>query len=119
MRGRRRKAVEGLCGGGRVDGSAFREKFSENGLCSPHPRGAHLRGGIRPLGGGPPPHARGWSRGRPPGRARRSLLPARAGMVPNARRLKSTDLADDEFLTYEGKVMTREEINAQHTCANT
>ncbi|MFJ8871305.1 hypothetical protein ACIRD6_36840 [Streptomyces sp. NPDC102473] len=33
--------------------------------------------------------------------------------------LKSAELADDEFLTYEGKVMTREEINAQRTCPKT
>ncbi|MCX5412564.1 hypothetical protein [Streptomyces sp. NBC_00059] len=34
-------------------------------------------------------------------------------------RLKSAELADDEFVTYEGKVMTREEINAQRTCSKT
>ncbi|MGW6289582.1 hypothetical protein [Streptomyces sp. NPDC055107] len=30
--------------------------------------------------------------------------------------LKSADLADGEFVTYEGKIMTRAEINAQHPC---
>ncbi|MFJ8871419.1 hypothetical protein ACIRD6_37440 [Streptomyces sp. NPDC102473] len=34
-------------------------------------------------------------------------------------RLKSAELADDEFLTCKGKVMTRDKINAQRTCPKT
>lgn len=30
--------------------------------------------------------------------------------------LKSADLADGEFVTHEGEIMTRAEINAQHPC---
>ncbi|MDF6021110.1 hypothetical protein [Streptomyces sp. JH34] len=30
--------------------------------------------------------------------------------------LKSVTLGEDEFLTYRGRIMTREEINAQRTC---
>lgn len=43
---------------------------------------------------------------------------SRSGYVDLAR-VKSAELTDDEFLTYEGKVMTREEINAQRTCPKT
>ncbi|MCX5412563.1 hypothetical protein [Streptomyces sp. NBC_00059] len=43
---------------------------------------------------------------------------SRSGYV-DLSRLKSAELADDEFMTYEGKVMTREEINAQRTCSKT
>lgn len=104
---------------GEGDGDGFRELWSASGPRSPEVgRGVFFVNSDqsfstveKPLSTTPPNRFYVDTREGTEGQVKES-----GSSFVDLRKLKSAELADDEYMTWSGKVMTRKEINAQRRC---